>query len=160
MHQREGQRRMILYDLIMWFISCITMISLRWEARSNTIFYHTTCLITVTKFLYPDLYSNHYCYQDSMYNNNIRRMYPTSIEQQMRTHTWPNWVFQLLIGVAELNFNITNHHIYKQNLMDEVTFWWGLSVELINKPYLNITIDIEPKYVLLQNNWLNISLWC
>ena len=54
------------------------------------------------------------------------------------THRQPNWVFQFLIRVTEVNCNIADHYIYEQDLMYKVTFWWELSEEFINNPYLKI----------------------
>ena len=65
-------------------------------------------------------------------------MYPISIEEQTRTHRWPNWVFQFLIRVTEVNVNLANHDIHKQDIMYEVTIMWEFSVEIINNSYLTI----------------------
>ena len=79
---------------------------------------------TAIKFLYPEVCSTHYCYQYSVYNHNRSQMYPISIEEQTRTHRWPNWVFQFLIRVTEVNVNLANHDIHKQDIMYEVTIMW------------------------------------
>ena len=73
-----------------------------------------------------------------MDNHNSRRRYPISIEQKRMTHRRPDWVFQFLIRVTEVNYNIADHHIYEQDLMYKVTLWWELAEEFINNPYLKI----------------------
>ena len=56
----------------------------------------------------------------------------------MRIHRSENWVFQFLVGVDEASCNIVNQHIYEQDMMDEVTYCWEFSEELINTIYLKL----------------------
>ena len=73
---------------------------------------------STVKFKYPEVCHNHYAYQDSVDNHNGRRMYPIALEEQWKTHRWPNRCFQFMIGVTEVNANLANHAIFDQPMMD------------------------------------------
>ena len=65
------------------------MVESRGEAKEKPLsFFHTTRVITVTKLLYPEIFSNHNYYKYSMDNNNIRLMFYIFLEEKIRTHRW------------------------------------------------------------------------
>lgn len=87
-------------------------------------------------FKYPKVCHNHYKYCDSVNNHNARRMYPIALEEQWKTSRWPNWVFQFLLAVTEVNCNLVNHHIFEEEPMEQIEFRFSLAEEMIDNPYV------------------------
>ena len=88
------------------------------------------------KFQYPEIVHNHYSYRDAVDNHNGRRMFPVAIEEQLKTHRWPNWVFQFLIAVTEVNVNYGMHYFFGSNLEEQIDFRFALAQEMKFNPYI------------------------
>ena len=87
-------------------------------------------------FQYPEVVHNHYAYRDAVDNHNGRRMFPIAIEEQLKTHRWPNRVFQFLLAVTEVNANYGMHYFYGSELEEQVDFRFTLAQEMKFNPYL------------------------
>ena len=93
---------------------------------------------STVRFKYPEVCHNHYAHRDSVDNHNGRRMYPIALEEQWKTHRWPNRCFQFIVGVTEVNANLLSHAVFDEPLLEQTDYRYQLANELINNPYVGL----------------------
>ena len=87
------------------------------------------------RFKYPEIFWNHYTYQNDVDDHNNLRQSPISIEKTWVTSYYPNRFFVFLIGVIEVNILLALTNIYGHELMETLEFQKKLSKELVNNTY-------------------------
>lgn len=92
---------------------------------------------TTVTFKYPEIEHNNYSIRDSVDDHNRRRMFPVDIEEQWRIHRWPNRVAAFILAITEINVNYVNHHVYKEELMEQIKFIYKMADELIRNEHYN-----------------------
>ena len=87
-------------------------------------------------FKYPEVPYMHYAHRDSVDNHNSRRMFPIAIEEQMKTARWPFRVFQFILAVTEVNGNLANSKILRNEMEEQINYRYALAEEMLNNPYM------------------------
>ena len=112
------------------------------------------------RFKYPEVCHNHYYINEILDNHNSRRSCPISIEDQWKTHWWPNRAFQFLVAIIEVNCNLVNARIFGGELEDQIEFRFSLGTEMVNNSYLDHgefpTCQRRKDKVVFEHNFLSL----
>jgi len=73
-------------------------------------------------FLYPEVITNHFTFQDSVDANNRDRMFPIALKETWKTCHWPCHIFQFFLAVTDVNVQRAITRIYGKPPMSQQEF--------------------------------------
>jgi hypothetical protein len=88
------------------------------------------------KFMYPEVFSNHYKYRGLVDCHNAKRHAPIGFETTWATKTWEKRVFAFLLAVTEVNIFLVANHFYDGKHESMLDFRLAFAKEMINNKYL------------------------